>query len=192
MGREIRKVPGDWKHPVYTSENARSRDRIGDFMPLHDEDFETAASKWEADFALWLKGAHKSHPSKAKYFDADMRFWEYSWPPDREHHRERKWTDAEATHFQVYETVSEGTPVTPAFATREELIAYLAEHGDFWDQNDDEPWRRPKRGGWGRKAAESFVGNGYAPSMIVTSGPAGTQIYEARDGVPPPAKESSS
>jgi hypothetical protein len=34
--------------------------------------------------------------------------------------------DKEATWFQAWETVTEGTPVTPPFATTDELVDYLA------------------------------------------------------------------
>lgn len=34
----------------------------------------------------------------------------------------------EATHLALYETCSEGTPVSPAFASREELARYLADN----------------------------------------------------------------
>lgn len=75
-----------------------------------------------------------------------------------------EWTEAEATWFQVYETVSEGTPVTPPFATRDELVEYLVKYGDFWDQHGG-------NGGRSRKAAEAFVmEDGWVPSMIVENG----------------------
>ena len=80
----------------------------------------------------------------------------------------------EPTWFQVYETVSEGSPVTPPFATREELVEYLVKNGDDWDQ-------KQRTGGWDRAAAEAFVRQEWAPSMIVVSGPAGTKTSEPRD-----------
>jgi hypothetical protein len=39
------------------------------------------------------------------------------------------WTAEEATHFMMYETCTEGTPISPAFATIEELARYLADTG---------------------------------------------------------------
>ena len=73
------------------------------------------------------------------------------------------------TWWQVYETVSEGTPVTPPFETQEELVEYLVANGDFWDQS-----RRAKGGSsmpcgpWPREQAKKFVlGRGWAPSLIV-------------------------
>ena len=73
------------------------------------------------------------------------------------------WAPTKATWFQVYETVSEGTPVSPPFATREELVEYLVKNGDFWAQYRGE-------GGYSRKAAEAFVKDEWAPSLVVQNG----------------------
>jgi hypothetical protein len=69
--------------------------------------------------------------------------------------------DKEATWFQAWETVTEGTPVTPPFATTDESVDYLATRGDFWDQERGD-------GPWDRKSAEEFVKAGWAPTLIVT------------------------
>jgi hypothetical protein len=53
--------------------------------------------------------------------------------------------------WQIWETVSEGSPVTRVFATREELIEHLVEGGDAQD-------RKGGRGGWSREYAERVVG----------------------------------
>ncbi len=58
--------------------------------------------------------------------------------------------------WQVWENVSEGSPITPAFATKEELVDYLVNYGE---QGSGEVWRR--------EAAEKFVGVGHAFSMVV-------------------------
>ena len=78
----------------------------------------------------------------------------------------------EPTWWQVYETVSEGTPVTPPFATREELVEYLVENGDFWDQkNRAEGGSLMPCDPWSRRNAEAFVmGSGWAPTMIADGG----------------------
>jgi len=38
-----------------------------------------------------------------------------------------QWPASERTHFMMYENTSEGTPISPAFATAEELARWLAE-----------------------------------------------------------------
>lgn len=57
----------------------------------------------------------------------------------------------------LYETVSEGTPVTPVFATVEELVEHLATVGEDWDQK---PYRR--------EAAERLVASGSSFGSFVT------------------------
>jgi hypothetical protein len=168
MGREIRKVPPNWDHPKKLDMYGRER-----LQPMYDETFAEAAAEWKAEFLKWEAGERPS------YFEDDgepFEFWEYNGsPPDREYYR--PWTDEEATWVQVWETVSEGTPVSPAFATKEELVAYLSEHGDFWDQKrcKEPDWERlwggkPGVSGWGREAAERFVSASWAPSMILANG----------------------
>lgn len=90
------------------------------------------------------------------------------------------WPEDVATWFQVYETVSEGTPVSPPFATQAELVEYLVANGDFWDQKR----RKEGRGGidcdpWTREQAERFVyGSGWTPSLIVASTANGTEVAD--------------
>ena len=148
MGREIRRVPPNWEHP---------KDK-GKYVPLLDESYANARREWIDAFDLWREG---KHPEQIKYpnksWVKDQDWWEYDSPPNRESYRP---DFAEPpTWFQVYENVSEGTPVSPPFATKEELVEYLVEHGDFWSE-----------GGFSRKAAEAFVKDEYAPSMIIADG----------------------
>lgn len=132
---------------------------------MYDEDFETAASKWKEDFSKWKPSEHDGE-----------EYWEYEGnPPDRERYRP-KWSKEEATWIQIYETVSEGTPVTPPFATHEELVEYLVKNGDFWDQQRG-------KGGWDRAGAVSFVKRGWAPSLIVNRTATETTIKQPRDGI---------
>ncbi len=139
MGREIRRVPPNWKHP---------RKQDGSYQPLYDEDFDTKAKEWKTEFLAWEMGSHPDLQNKPERKE-EMEFWEWHGdPPDRDYYRP-KWL-IDPTWCQVYETVSEGTPVTPPFATKEELIAYLVEFGDFWDQQRG-------NGGWPREHAESFI-----------------------------------
>lgn len=61
--------------------------------------------------------------------------------------------------YQVWETVSEGSPVSPVFADPDALIDWLCQPGDKSLQ------------GYSRKAAEQFVkGGGYVPSALIRGG----------------------
>jgi hypothetical protein len=131
--------------------------------------YETRCKKCDGHGHLWpTKEAEKAYDD-----------WEQTDPP-------------EGTGWQVWETVSEGSPVTPVFATKEGLIDYLATEGDLWDQQRRaERAANPKGWGsdsircdpWDRKAAESFVNAGHAMSMIVEHKADGSvSIMEPRDG----------
>lgn len=170
MGREIRRVPADWEHPCYTEDDAPGSDRVGTLRPLYDNGYANACEEWYREAAAWTP---EKSASGARWYH------EYAGdPPDEDSYRARTWTAEEATHYQVYETVSEGTPVTPHFATQAELVDYLVEHGDFWDQ-------RRRAGGWARSAAEQFVGAGWAPTMIAVRTGDRAVVLEPRDGGPP-------
>lgn len=164
MGREIRRVPPNWNHPT-ANRHGRS-----DLQPMYDRRFEDAAAEWKEAFAAWERG---ERPSYCGEENKHLEYWEYNGaPPERAYYR--PWTDEEATWYQVWETVSEGTPVTPPFETPAEVIDYLVANGDFWDQQ-----RRAEGTSsipyepWTRRQAEAFVGTGWAPSFVV--GPKGVQ-----------------
>lgn len=151
MGREIRRVPPNWEHP---------RDKDGEYISMCDEDYETAATRWVAEFSLWEQGQHP-YQIRAREQGRVMTiryYWEWNGnPPDEESSRP-KFTE-DPTWYQIYQTVSEGTPVFPPFETQEEMIEWLVTHGDGWD--------RPVS----REAAEEFVRIGSVPSMVL--GPEG-------------------
>lgn len=154
MGREIRQVPPNWEHPTTT-------DRWGNtgFQSMHDECFDARFELWLADFDRIRRGDLTD--IERECYPRGLADWllDEGQPVDPKYYR--PWKDEEATWFQVWETVSEGSPVTPPFATKEELVDYLVKHGDFWSQKRMQP-------GYSREAAERFVmDTGWAPSMIV-------------------------
>lgn len=191
MGREIRRVPPNWNHP---KEHRAGRE---EFKTMYDERYVDAAREWKEGFAKWESGLRPEYQSNGDgykwvpkeewssndIYDSDMDWWEYKGTPgDRDDYR--PWSDEEATWFQVWETVSEGTPVTPPFATKEELVDYLTANGDFWDQARRKEGRSSMPcGPWDRAAAERFVNAGSAPSLMVTYTAAGVEIKEPRDGI---------
>lgn len=181
MGREIRKVPPNWSHP--TCMRFGWGLRLGwstklSYVPLYDQMHADALAEWEADKAKWEAGERPS------YCSVETTFAEYHGEqPDPKHYR--PYTDDEATWFQMWETVSEGTPVSPPFSTLDELAGYLAEWGDFWDQSravEKMPDREIEhlllttdhkhefKAGWGKEAADAFCKSGWAPSMVVRDG----------------------
>jgi hypothetical protein len=177
MGREIRRVPPNWEHPKKDFPNHRLGRMEMKYQPLRDRPFGPAMDEWYAAWKKWEAGDRDGCD------DPNMTFWEWgNGPPDPEYYRPA-WDESTAAWYQVYETVSEGTPVTPPFATKEELIDYLVNHGDFWDQSRVADGRHPAPAGWSRIDAEAFVKNEWAPSMEVRISNGQVKILEPRDGI---------
>jgi hypothetical protein len=148
MGREVRKVPPNWEHP---------KDESGRYDPLLDEYYPKAAKNWLDSCIAWENGTHPDllgHDDRKELYPY---YWEWDQPPNEEYCR--PYPDEQATWFQLYETVSEGTPTTPPFETKAELVEYLVKHGEYHDPR-----------GWSRESAEYIVKTGWGPSMIIHNG----------------------
>lgn len=120
MGGEIRRVPKDWEHP---------KDNEGRYLPLYNESFQTAFTDWYNGLERWLKGASDDYDDR--FYTRDARgYTEYAGSsPSPEYYRERDWSEEEAMCYQIYQTVSEGTPVSPVFETLDALENWLVEQG---------------------------------------------------------------
>lgn len=138
MGREIRMVPANWQHPMVPCRHSpwangcdQSKRNGGMcYQPVFDRPFSESVKEWKEGLAKWER-------REDEYADAEdyakYEYWEYSGaPPDRAYYMPD--SDEPKTWFQVYETVSEGTPISPPFATKEELIDWLCNNKDFWNQ----------------------------------------------------------
>lgn len=120
MGREVRMVPPDWKHPK--NDNHRLG---GDYKPLYGRSYAKTAREWMANARAWDDG---THPDAAKH-KANCPYW-WEWDggcPDPEDYMP-DWPADQCTHFQMYENTSEGTPISPVLATAEELARWLADN----------------------------------------------------------------
>ena len=138
MGIEIRRVPPGWIHP---------EDDNGNYIPMYDEDYESAGLRWIDQLMAWERG---EHPDREKAAEAGCRFyWDYIAPPPDERICRPKF-EAEPTCYQLYENSSEGTPISPVFTSEEELQQYLRDRGHS------------------EKAVRMFIEKGFAPSMYVS------------------------
>jgi hypothetical protein len=196
MSREIRKVPRDWEHPkeFHTPLEGGFEKR---FKPLLDRNFEQDAREWWTNAVAWqtaqdtgdlsgLDDWNQEHWNGDYWPEEEGRnlkeaypyFWMKDNPPQRGNYRPA-WADEERTHYQMYETVSEGTPRSPVFATLQELEDWLIEDG-YWEEFDGlrcgaiglgpNPASR-ENPGWfsekcSRKAAKAFCKSKWCPSGI--------------------------
>ncbi len=109
MSREMRKVPKDWVHPVKTN---------GRHKALFD------GAGYERLVAAWDK-------ERAKYPDkSEDEFDSWDGPrPDAEDYMLVGVPPEERTHYQMYQTTSEGTPISPIMESPEELARWCADEG---------------------------------------------------------------
>ena len=159
MGREIRRVPPHWDHPKREPKAPYYHDGL---QPMHDQTFDARFAEWLADFDRIRAGDLTE--LERKCYPSGLADWlvDEGAPHDSIYYR--PWKDDEATWYQLWETVSEGTPVSPPFATKVGLADHLAAHGDGG-------WGASAPGGWGRERAYRFVmGGGWAPSLAVVDG----------------------
>lgn len=129
-------VPADWQHPKYPDDHYEEH-RRGRYIPLHDGNgghYAQVAAEWDEGFARWQGGFCESYgdgpkwkPRDPKY--AGMRYTEYSGARPSPDDYMPDWPAERRTHLMMYEDTSEGTPISPAFATPEELARWLADNG---------------------------------------------------------------
>ena len=194
MGLEVRRVAADWEPPTQTGNYTEVREELAYrpelsyecWRPHHDQDWLSAWRAWQRRRVRWyaarpfiwlwtvlgLPGHMKRYgwPRWATYQSGEeedgFRGY-YGQEPEWYDHRPR-WKDSERTRLQLYETVSEGTPLSPPMPDADALAVWLAEHTvGLWngtDQMDYNDWVRfLEAGGW----AMSFV---VSPEHGVESG----------------------
>lgn len=156
MGTEIRRVPPDWKHPTYRDQGRHNphywqgrRESDDKYAPLYDRVFEYEMDNWYRGWKEWDADEH-GHP-----------YWEESNIPDPLTHRHVIWTEEEASAYQIYEDVSEGTPISPVFETQDEMKAWLLEQGHS------------------EEVADRFIAQGWAFSAVFIRNADGTSEVAA-------------
>lgn len=94
------------------------------------------------DWPLWK--VYDANPIERAEDGEDESWTEFGPPPDGE-------------GYQVWETVSEGSPISPVFKTPEELATYMSEKGTDLDRGTYDQWFK-------------FVEIGRVPSMMIVPG----------------------
>lgn len=160
MGREVRKVRPDWRHPsdgFYHGGEVRYLGKLSGSYEKAAAEYAEEAAKWEQGLESDYNGGWK--PKNSAY--ATESYADYAGEPPQYDDYMPNWTPEEATHFMMYETCSEGSPISPAFATPEELARWLADtgassFGDYTSTYDE--WLR------------MITGDGWAVSAVITDG----------------------
>ena len=126
MGRELRMVPPGWEHPK----------NDGGYVPLL-HGFKKDASDFDEGRERWDRGEVRDYVNgewRPKYASAlecgSYEEWAGRKPDPADYMPD--WPASEATMYVMYENTSEGTPISPAFHTAEELARWLHESGASW------------------------------------------------------------
>lgn len=118
MGRELRRVPANWQHPK----------RDGRYVPLYGGSWSAELAEWQRTAEAFAKGVTLDGsplPSEANGCTFDE--WHGSRPEHIDYMPD--WPETVRTHFQMYETCSEGTPLTPVLESPEAVARWCAENG---------------------------------------------------------------
>lgn len=172
MGREVRRVPANWEHPKH-ADDYYPASRAGKFIPMEEGGpYAERAAEWDEEFAKWQAGFVRS------YEDGK------TWVPKEERHTGRysewcgirpspddfmpDWPEEQRTHLMMYENTSEGTPISPAFETPEDLARWLTDNEASAFGNSTatyEQWLAVAKGGW---APSAVVQNGeFKPGVAI-------------------------
>ncbi len=165
MSREVRRVPADWQHPTHEVPDWRTGTMVERHKALFPgDDYQPRVDHWDAECAKWKAGWRPDYCTAS-----DDRAMAYEqWAGQRPHRDDYMpaWPAAQRTHLMMYETTSEGTPISPAFATPEELARWLADNNAsaFGSSTASyEAWLAVAQGGWAPSAV-------YTPNTGLISG----------------------
>ena len=116
MGREARRVSPDWKHP---------EDKC-----LHDGvTLKSSLDDWDETEANWLR---RNFPEWAGEDCHGMSYAEWAGERPAPDDYMPPWSEEEATHWQMYETTTEGSPISPVMPDPESLAHWLEDNNASW------------------------------------------------------------
>ena len=154
MGREVRMVPKSWGHPIRED---------GSFIALHESNFDQCAADWDKESAEWASG---NYPDYADEESKKLTYSEWNGGRPEEEDYMPSWSANVANHYMMYETTSEGTPISPAFDTPENLATWLCNSGasSFGSRTASyEGWLRVAKGGF---ACSAVIAGGELKSGV--------------------------
>lgn len=122
MSREVRKVPATWEHP---------KNETGELIPLYGGSYAQRVAEWDEHAVQWEKGFYRSFRNDRwgpKTLEMTYTYAKWDNPRPEPHDYMPDWPEAERTHYQMYETTTEGTPLSPVLESPEALAHWLADN----------------------------------------------------------------
>lgn len=172
MSREVRRVPANWNHPKTDIVDRNWNLRYQSMIQL---DYNEVYAEWEKELSEWKKAYDlfsswqavelsvlndKYEYEKKVVVNTDdnaydmfvSTYWDAPRPPNPRHYMPT------GTWYQLFQTVSEGSPLSPPFETSDELIAWLENNNDFYGEK------------WSRDAIEYLLDGWYVCSWMIANG----------------------
>jgi len=110
------------------------------FIPLHDQSFEEACEEWESYLLQWIGGIYPDQPDDMDRTAPAFEEWHGPKPAQRGTYSTfRPHFEEPPTCWQLYETISEGTPISPVFYDVNDLYRWMITDGgrdDKWGQEE--------------------------------------------------------
>lgn len=138
MGRELRKVPANWEHPKKSD---------GKWQPMFKSYYLDELNEWLESHNKWLDGTHSDLTGRPELKDKYPFYAMWGGdPPDVNYHQTKRYSEEELTHIQLYESTSEGTPLSPVFPASQfdALCEWAAENATTFAsfKATKEEWKR--------------------------------------------------
>lgn len=154
MGRELRMVPKDWEHP---------KDTNNVYIPLFEGSYKAKVSQWDKEAEMWGKGKQRKFDEDGdedgwvdiedKYKTMPYKDWNSKRPEEKDYMPD--WNPEERTHLMMYESATEGTPISPVCETPEQLAHWLCNHAASAFAGNTatyEQWMSTIKSGWAPSA----------------------------------------
>ncbi|MBM3712642.1 MAG: hypothetical protein FJW56_04295 [Actinobacteria bacterium] len=159
MGREIRRVPANWEHPKRINPCNNKKE----FRPMYQRgfkeayaDFEKELKRWYQEYEAFENGKIFNYKDKIYSKQNGNTYEDWAGEPPLQPNPYDYMSIGD--WYQLFEDVSEGTPLSPPFKTKEELIEWLIHNDDYWGNR------------WTRKQAEGIIKAGSTPSGLLVNG----------------------
>lgn len=153
MSREIRRVPQNWDHP----KNDKNQ-----FVPMLN-DYISYLESYKKDVDRFVeKMTEIIQKGRCKFnsydFNDPYELYDYLTEDDQQTPPDIRDFMPTGNCYQLFETVSDGTPITPPFKEKQELVYWLTNNRDFWGNK------------WSEEGAKDIVESGFALSGIMKGG----------------------
>lgn len=126
LSRGVRRVPLHYEHPKKQRYDYRTMTYVEDFQPVFDRFYVPAVREWLANWELWQKGEHPDQQVE----DApgySYEDWDGPGPDPDFHYPGAAWPKGTEMGICMYESVTEGTPISRVYPDTPEGRQAMAE-----------------------------------------------------------------